>query len=97
MEGISLGNIINGLLFLVLGFLLNRVFNEIDKLREADTKLSEQVAFLRPLLISKEDFDRHVTKEEKNTEKIWERMEEIIDGIQQLRELLASQGKFNNG
>lgn len=97
MDGISLGNIINGLLFLVLGFLLNRVFNEIDKLREADTKLSEQVAFLRPLLISKEDFDRHVAKEEKNDEKIWARMEEIIDGIQQLRELLASQGKFNNG
>lgn len=97
MEGISLGNIINGLLFLVLGFLLNRVFNEIDKLREADNKLSEQVSFLRPLLISKEDFERHVAKEEKNNEKVWERMEEIITGIQQLRELLAAQGKLNNG
>lgn len=97
MEGINLGTLINGLLFLVLGFLLNRVFNEIDKLREADNKLSEQVSFLRPLLISKEDFGRHVAKEERNTEKIWERMDDIIKEIQQIKEILAGQGKPPHG
>ncbi len=65
-------NILSSVVLVILGFLLNRVFGEIDGLRKADeclaaadAALARAIADLRPTLIDREYFDRHVDREER--------------------------------
>ena len=60
-------NVAVSLVLLLLGFLLNRVFTELDRLRVADQALVEAVNSLRVLLpqgyITQPDFHRHEAEE----------------------------------
>ena len=65
MENSTLLHLLTSVLLVVGGFLLNRVFNELDVLRKADQSLAKEIADLRPSLIGRESFDRHVDREER--------------------------------
>lgn len=65
----SLGwfNVLISLLLILLGWLLNRVFNEIDALKKADQHLAKEVHELNISLptsyFTKDDFNRHEQEE----------------------------------
>lgn len=85
MQEISLFNIVVSLLILVFGFLLNRVFSEIDKLNAHVTNIHK---ILPQDYIGKPDFNRHSDQEMKmigelkaDMDKHFDRLYGLIDDI----------------
>jgi hypothetical protein len=77
---LPLFNVIVSLAMLLIGWLLARIFIEIDKLREVDTKLSDLVTKLAIALptdyLDKKSFQQHVEEERA----MWHDIQERIDG-----------------
>lgn len=67
MADISLFNILVSVLMLVVGFLLNRVFAEIDKIRAATSDIN---AMVLKDFVAKADFVRHSEAETRTMEKM---------------------------
>lgn len=93
---------LSSVLLVVFGFLLNRVFQEIDGLRKADQQLAREdanlskvISELRPTLIDKVSFDQHVLREERLMSSLHSAVEEnrrlLTDLNLKLVEHLASQ------
>ena len=84
--------ILNGalsVLMLVFGWLLNRVFTELDRLRQADAELAKQVSALAPLMIDRDMFDRHVDREESALVKLETQLATLVVSVQRLEVALA--------
>lgn len=83
LADVSLFNIIIGILMLLFGFLLNRVFLELDKQAAANTTLNTTV--LKDF-VSKDEFNRHIANEIRLIEKMTEEMNRRFDKIDILLE-----------
>lgn len=80
---ISLFNIATSILILVFGFLLNRVFMELDKLTKSHGELEKSM--LKDFL-PKDDFLRHSAIETRALEKLGEESNKRFDKIDILLE-----------
>lgn len=80
---ISIFNILVSILMLVVGFLLNRVFSEIDKLTSANGKLKESL--LKDYL-AKSEFIRHEEAEIRTMERMSEDISKRFDKLDILLE-----------
>ena len=83
-------NIALSLLMLVGGFLLNRVFVELDRLRQADSDMARALSELKPSMIDRAAFERHVDKEETRGDEIWAAVSDLRGMVQQLLVEVAS-------
>ncbi|MCR4297517.1 MAG: hypothetical protein NUV75_02005 [Gallionella sp.] len=83
LADVSLFNILVSLLMVVFGFLLNRVFGEIDKISAANGKLKDEL--LRDY-VPKEDFIRHSEQEIRTSEKMAENIGKRFDKLDILLE-----------
>jgi hypothetical protein len=81
----ALSTIISG----ICGWLLNRVFLEIDRLRQQDEKLALQVSNLQTLMIDREAFNQHVIREEKALNDLREHQGKLLEAIHELKVLVA--------
>ena len=73
------------LLLLVFGFLLNRVFQEIDRAQQSNGKLKEM---LMQECVSKDDFVRHLQQEERSLERLTEEIGRRFDKLDVLIEAI---------
>lgn len=89
-------NVVIALLMMVLGFLLNRVFNELDRLRDADTKLAAQVNVLSVNLpssyITKDDFRSHEAEERVLIGEFRKEVRENLDRIHERLDMFGNKG-----
>jgi hypothetical protein len=79
------------LLMVVGGFLLNRVFIELDRLRvadvdlaKADSELAKAISDLKPNLIDRSAFDKHVDREERLIAELHKEISSLQTMIQKL-------------
>ncbi|MCR4333110.1 MAG: hypothetical protein NUV34_10500 [Sulfuricaulis sp.] len=79
----SLFNILMSVLMLVVGFLLNRVFSEIDKLTSANGKLKEA---LFKDYVTRGDFIRHEESEVRTMDRMGEEIGKRFDKLDILLE-----------
>jgi hypothetical protein len=73
----------------ICGWLLNRVFTEIDRLRQQDEKVAGQLAALIPLMVDRGSFDRHVEREERALDDLRNELKRMNEALQDLKLLLA--------
>ncbi len=92
LSEISLFNVLIAVLLLVFGFLLNRVFSEIDKITAAHGKLREAV--FRDY-VARTDFIRHEESEVRTMERMAEEISKRFDKLDILLE--AVRVKQQNG
>lgn len=90
--GVSYVVVLNGalsVLMLVFGWLLNRIFSELDRLREADNRLSEKVTVLTGTLIDRNEFNEHARREEIALSDLRASVNELVAVINDVKLLLA--------
>lgn len=77
------------ILMIVFGWLLNRVFTELDRLRQADDALATKISAFSSQLIDRHMFDQHVEREERALGKLEAHLTLITDSVNSLHLKLA--------
>lgn len=92
MADMSLFNILVSILMLVVGFLLNRVFSEIDKINKAHAEARESML---TEFIAKDEFIRHQDSSARATERMGEDIGRRFDKIDVLLEAVRVKQQSN--
>lgn len=71
-----------GVISTLFGWMLNRIFSELDKLKDSDVALAKAISDLQPLMIDRNVFDRHVDKEERELAELRVEMQRAVDAVQ---------------
>ncbi len=77
------------LLMIIFGWLLNRVFSELDKLKASDDKLSAQIHAMLPMMVDRTAFEKHIEREEEALLGLRKEMQALVLSINDLRIVIA--------
>ena len=67
-----------------VALIVARLYKEVDALKTSDDELRKAISELRPLMITKEDFNRHVDREETELREVKGDMKKTLETVQNL-------------